>query len=483
MIHVEGLSVRYGSVLALEDISFELGAGECLLVAGPSGCGKSTLGRVLSGLIPGSIPAQVRGKVCIADMDVLHQPLPQVSRQVGMVFQNPSSQLFHLRVEDEVAFGPRNLGLPEAEVQQRVNWALEAVGLKGFEDQNPINLSGGQKQRVAIAAALAMRPQVLVLDEPTASLDISGTEHVMAALKELRQRLGLTLVLIEHRLAEAAVLADQALVLDAGRIVAQGGVDQVLGDRDLLQKLGLRRPLEGALPPWENLLTPNHQTKAGIEAVLELQEVSAGYDRRLVIHDINLALYPGEFAALIGENGAGKSTLGLAAAGLIKPARGRVRFIGGKKPRPGLDVSLLFQDTQEQLFTSSVDDEIAFAPRNYRMYDPEQHARILAETDLSTLRARQPTTLSAGQQQRTAQGACLSLKPRLLILDEPTMGQDWGHLERLMAFLVELNRLGMAILLITHDYKLVYRFADRVMLMQEGRIILDGQLRNERRVP
>lgn len=300
MIRVEGLTVHYGSVLALEDVSFELGEGECLLVAGPSGCGKSTLGRVLSGLIPGSIPAQVTGEVHVADIDVFHQPLPQISTRVGMVFQNPSSQLFHLRVEDEVAFGPRNLGLPESEVQQRVKWALEAVGLEGFEDQNPVNLSGGQKQRVAIASALAMRPQVLVLDEPTASLDVSGTEHVMAALKELRQRLGLTLVLIEHRLAEASALADRVLLLNTGRIVAQGRVDEVLGNRNLLRSLGLRYPLKRPWEPWENLLAPNGHGKAGSETILELQDVSAGYGRQLVIHDINLALYPGEFAALVG---------------------------------------------------------------------------------------------------------------------------------------------------------------------------------------
>jgi energy-coupling factor transporter ATP-binding protein EcfA2 len=470
--------VRYGPTLALQKISFEVGDAECLLVTGPSGCGKSTLGRVLAGLIPRAIPAEMEGAVRIAGVDVGRQPLPEVAKRVGMVFQNPASQLFHLRVDDEVAFGPRNLGLPEPEIQQRVAWALEAVGLAGYEDRQPLALSGGQQQRVAIAAALAMQPRVLVLDEPTASLDITGTRHVMTALREVRERFGLTLMVIEHRLTAASRLADRVLVLDKGRIAAQGDVQEVLGDRRLLRELGLRRPTEGKLAPWRDLLIADGQG-CGKDAILELMGVSAGYDRQPAIHDIDLELYPGEFAALVGENGSGKSTLALTAAGLLKPMRGCVRFSGGRKPRPGLDVSLLFQDPQEQLFTGSVDDEIAFAPRNYSRFNPAQHYRTLAEMDLTTLRGRRPTTLSLGQQQRTALGACLSLRPRLVILDEPTMGQDWDHLERLMEFLQELNRRGTAILLITHDYKLVHRYAERVMLMKEGRIILDGHLRHD----
>jgi energy-coupling factor transport system ATP-binding protein len=209
--------------------------------------------------------------------------------------------------------------------------------------------------------------------------------------------------------------------------------------------------------------------------LLSLEGVSAGYNREAVIEAVDLDLHPGDFVALVGDNGAGKSTLGLVAAGLLKPLEGRVRYTNGGTPRPGLDVAMLFQNPVDQLFTDSVDEEVAFGPRNYRRFDPEIQAGILTEADLLDLRARRPQTLSVGQQQRTALGACLGLRPKLLILDEPTLGQDWGHLQRLMNYLKLLNQGGTAIMLISHDYKLVHRYAQRVYLMKDGRIQLAGR--------
>jgi energy-coupling factor transporter ATP-binding protein EcfA2 len=360
-----------------------------------------------------------------------------------------------------------------------VEWAIEAVGLQDLRRQRPSDLSGGQKQRVAIGAALAMQPQVLVLDEPTASLDVPGTQRVVATIQSLRDRYGVTVVLIEHRLAEVYQLADRAIILDEGRIVVDGPARQVLSDRERLNKLGLRRPVEEQLTPWEQLIQPNGAYTGGNRPLIELQQVTAGYNRHPIIQDINLAIYPGEFMALVGNNGAGKTTLALTAAGLVKPYQGKVIFQGGRKPRPGLDISLLFQNPTEQLFTDRVEDEIAFGPQNYGLFNSELHQQVLAETDLISLKDRRPLALSCGQQQRTTLGACLALQPQLLILDEPTLGQDWGHLQRLMDFLVSLNRQGVAVLLITHDFKLVHRYAQRVSLMEAGRITLDGKLVRE----
>jgi energy-coupling factor transporter ATP-binding protein EcfA2 len=188
-----------------------------------------------------------------------------------------------------------------------------------------------------------------------------------------------------------------------------------------------------------------------------------------------LTLNEGEFAALVGDNGSGKTTLALAACGLLRPSRGRVIFAQGRRPQPGLDIALLFQDPLDQLFNPSVEEEVAFAPNNYSRFDQRQHELTLAMTDLLALRQRSPMALSVGQQQRTAMAACLSLAPRLLILDEPTLGQDWRHLEQMMTFLQQLNAAGTTILLITHDYKLVHRYAERVILLEHGRIVLDGQ--------
>ena len=491
MIRLRNLGVRYGREDVLKDVSLDAADGECLLVTGPSGCGKTTLALVLAGLIPRAIPAFVEGEVQVAGLDLFSlgaPPLACLAQKVSLVFQNPSSQLFHLSVEDEVGFGPRNLGLQEEEVWARVEWALEAVGIGDLARRNPAGLSCGQQQRVAIAAALAMRPKLLVLDEPMASLDVTGTNEVISTLAGLKKSLGISIVLIEHRLAEAARLADRVLIMDRGRLVADGAANRILGNRQLLRDLGLRRPTEEPPAPWETLLDADGiSQQAGDLPVLEMRQVSAGYGRdAVVLRDIDLAVHPGEFTALVGDNGSGKTTMARVAAGLIKPFRGEVVFHPESGPkgnwkrvrvRPGRDVALLFQNPADQLFTDSVDEEVAFGPKNYRRFDPETHERVLGESDLSCLRNRSPMALSAGQQQRTALAACLSLLPRLVILDEPTLGQDWGHLQRLMDFLRELNRQGMAILLITHDYKLVHRYAHRVVWMDGGRIVLDGHLR------
>lgn len=476
MIHIQDLSVQYGEVTALQDISLDIASGECVLVTGPSGCGKSTLGKVLCGLIPHAIQARVSGQVRAANLDVLAQSIPVIAQKVGMVFQRPASQLFHLHVEDEVAFGPRNLGLAEEEVSRRVEWALEATGLSIMRKEKPSVLSGGQKQCVAIAAALAMRTKVLVLDEPTASLDVPNTRRVMDTLKALQADYGITIVLIEHRLAEAVQLANRVVVMDKGRIYAEGEPSAVFADRKIRDHLGLRRPTDEASAAWELLIQLNGKHLLPEKPLLRLEAVTAGFNGHAVIHNVDLDLYPGEFAAMVGDNGAGKSTLAMVAAGLLKPQSGRVRFENGTKPRPGQDVALLFQDPQEQLFTDSVDEEVAFGPRNYDCFDPELHERILQEADLLALRSRRPGALSVGQQQRTALASCLGLRPRLLILDEPTLGQDWGHLQRLMNYLQILNQQGTAILLISHDYKLVHHYAQRVILIRDGRIERTGRI-------
>jgi energy-coupling factor transport system ATP-binding protein len=477
MIRARDLSVSYGDFPALSHLNLRIGAGECVLVTGPSGCGKSTLARVTCGLIPHAIPAAMEGDLWVANLEVGQNPIASLAGHIGAVFQNPSSQLFHLRVEDDVAFGPRNLGLSETEVSANVEWALAAVGATSLRGCHPAKLSGGQQQLIVIAAALAMRPSVLVLDEPTAMLDIDGATRVVDTLERLRHELGITILLIEHRLAEVNRIVDRVIVLDKGQIVAEGSTSTVFDDIGLVRELGLRRPVGLPMESWEILLTPNGQSSLSSQPLLELKHVKAGYGPDLILDDVSLTLFSGEFVALVGDNGAGKSTLAQVATGLIKPVAGKVIYDARRRPRLGLDISLLFQDPIDQLFTNSVDDEVAFGPCNYRRFNQENHEQTLSKADLLSLRSRRPLALSAGQQQRTTVAACLALRPRLLILDEPTMGQDWGHLERLMDFLAGLNEQGITILLITHDYKLVHRYASRVIWLENGRIRLDGTIR------
>lgn len=478
MIHLRGLSVQFGTDWVLRDISLHIPAGQCVLITGPSGCGKSTLARTLGGLIPHAVAATMTGRVTIAGYDTQSYKIPELAQHVGVVFQNPATQLFHLRVADEVAFGPRNLGLPEAEVQQRVDWALQAVGIAYLAEQNPAQLSGGQKQCVAIAAVLAMQPTVLVLDEPTASLDVPNTRQVLSVLRLLQQSWGITIVLIEHRLAAVLPQVDRVLLMEAGRVIADGVPQTVLADPNHRRALGLRRPSAAAQATWPQLIVtaepPSKPWCSPSTPLLTLKDVTAGYHRRPIIHDVNLTLYPGDFVALVGDNGAGKSSLAQVAAGLLKPMKGQVCYQGGHRPYPGRDVALLFQNPADQVFTDSVDEEIRFGPENFGRFHLHHHEKVLRETDLTGLRQRCPAALSMGQLQRTALAACLALHPHVIILDEPTLGQDWGHLQQLMAYLQQLSEEGMAVLLITHDYKLVFHYARRVVLMEKGCITMAG---------
>jgi energy-coupling factor transporter ATP-binding protein EcfA2 len=472
VIHAHHLTVRYGSRLALSDISLKVSRGEFLLVSGPSGCGKSTLALCLVGLIPQAVPAHLSGQVMVNRLDTQVHPLSVLARQAGIVFQNPATQLFNATVEEEVAFAPRNLNLPGEEIEARVRRSLASSGIEHLRRRSVRALSGGEQQRVAIAAVLALRPPVLILDEPTANLDWHGVEQITSTLARLHQEQGLTVIVIEHRLAAMAHLATRAVLMDGGRIVADGSPTAVLTDEAQLATLGLRYPR----------LDVGRRVEAGDldrpatsgEPMVTLRQVTAGYDEP-VLSGLDLALYPGQFAALVGDNGAGKSTIARLLAGILRPQRGRVEWHPAlRRLPPGRRVGLLFQNPLHQLVCDRVEDEVAFGPTNYKLND--DLSPLLAAADLMALRHRRLQALSAGQQQRTALAATLALRPRLLILDEPTMGQDWAHLSRLMDYLTHLHHDGQSILLITHDDRLVCRYAQRIMRLADGRVVADGAL-------
>ena len=471
MIHLDHVSVRYGRDIALDDVSLEICAGERVLITGPSGCGKTTLTRCLNGLIPHTIPAGLTGQVLIDGRPTTARTVADLSTTVGIVFQNPATQLFNLTVDEEVAFGPRNLGLDETEVRARAGWALDLTATAGLRGRRVSELSGGEQQRVAIASVLAMRPRVLILDEPTSSLDAHARGELMVTLRSLGETWGMTIIVVEQRLGEVARLAGRTLLMNGGRVVMDGSTAAIFANRDLLRSLGVRRPGDAPLDDWTALLMP--RTVPGGAPVVELAGVEAGYGNRRVLSGLDLALYEGEFAALVGENGAGKSTVARLLAGLIKPARGAIRW-RHKRRVPGRDVGLLFQNPLHQLFCVHVGEEVAFGPENFRMRDGSGVEAAMAAADLVTLRHHAVHALSTGQQQRTALAAVLATRPRLIILDEPTLGQDWRHLSLFMEFLADLNRAGCTILLISHDYKLVHRYAQRVMVLHDGHIAADG---------
>jgi energy-coupling factor transport system ATP-binding protein len=471
-LRLEKLSVRFGDCIALRDVDLTIGSGECVLLAGASGSGKSTLVRCLTRLIPQCIPAQLTGEVILDGRPVGEATVAQLSRQIGVVFQNPRTQLLNVRVEDEVGFGPRNLGLAPEEVERRVTWALAAVGLEHVRDRTTAALSGGERQRLAIAAVLAMGPRVLLLDEPMASLDVDGTSAVIETVRRLNREDGVTVVIVEHRLGPAAAIAGRTVLLDDGAVVADGPTDEVLGRRDLVRRLGLRRPADDAQVDWRELVEPAPPRAAG--PFVSLRGVTAGVGRRPALVDLDLTIHHGDFLAVVGHNGAGKTTLARVLAGLLKPKRGRVAYGAGRRLRAGSGVGMLFQDPTAQLLCDTVEDELWFGLRNLGRRDPAAVDGTLQAVDLADRRTQPVFALSLGQQQRLALGAVLSMAPRLLILDEPTLGQDWGHMGRFMAAVRALNEAGSTVVLITHDYKLVHHHASRIIVLDHGRVVADG---------
>jgi energy-coupling factor transport system ATP-binding protein len=358
-------------------------------------------------------------------------------------------QLFSGTVEEEVAFGPRNLALAPGEVTRRVDYALAAAGCVHLRHRIVRHLSGGEQQRVAIAAVLAMRPAALILDEPTANLDAEGVRLIVGALARLRREFGMTVVVIEHRLEPFVPLADRLVWLADGRVVADG-----LPEEQLARILPVMR-----------CDRPKHPQRGA--PLVSLSKVAAGYNGRKVLRDCSLTLYRGDFAALIGSNGAGKTTVARVLSRLLKPRGGRVIWHTDGAHR---GVGFVQQSALHQLVCDTVGEEVWFGPRNLGRDGRDDLAGMLGQMGLHGLSQRRTQALSVGQQQRTAVAATLSLNPSLLILDEPTVGQDQQHLMRVMDLVSELNQAGQTVLLITHDRLLVQCYARRVWLLRKGAV-------------
>jgi len=512
IVEVKNLSYTYpnASKPALEDISISIDAGEFVLLTGPSGCGKTTFCRALNGLIPKFYNGTLTGSVHIMGLDVAEHSTMELARHIGLIFQNPDNQIFALTVEKDIAFGLENLGIAKTEMKKEIDWAAKTTGIDSLRLRATHELSGGQKQRLTIASVLAMHPSIIVMDEPTSFLDPVGAEHIFDVLDKLNKEYGMTIIIIEHRIDIAAKYVDRIIVFDNGRVRSDGKPGLILAQEDTrLLGVGIPRILTLAkrFDDHETLFSElpltSDQFYEQITVCLKEQEfrgkksqipqdmldlVGEHHHSPLIqvkdlvfdypgdvhaLRGVNLTINHGDYVAIMGENGAGKTTLVKHFNGLLRPKEGQV-FLDGeditKKSVAQLArrVGLVFQNPDDQLFEESVEKEIAFALRNFGMNEDSIEKRVtwaLNLLDLERYRESSPFTLSGGERKRVALASVLAWDPDVLVLDEPTIGQDYGQKERLRHFMAQLRTQGKTVVIVTHDVEFVAESQPNIVLM------------------
>jgi energy-coupling factor transport system ATP-binding protein len=455
---------------ALRGLDLRVEEGERVLLLGASGAGKSTLLLALAGLLDPTGGGESEGTLLVRGKD------PRAARdETGIVFQDPETQLVMARAGDDVAFGLENRCVPTAEIWPRVHAALAAVAFPYPEDHRTDALSGGEKQRLAIAGALALEPRLLLLDEPTANLDEDGATEVREVLRSLAGKDGQTLVLVEHRVADAVPLVDRVVVLEAaGGVIADGQPADVFArERDRLAALGVWVPGRGLAPPARGTQTgPARILAEGTDLAFRYPGAPSW---ALVRADVDVG--GGEAVALSGPNGSGKSTLALLIAGLLRPGLGVARLGADdawRLPARRLvtRVGTVFQDPEHQFVAERVDEELAIGPRRAGRGDLVARrvaAELLERLHLAHLAAANPFTLSGGEQRRLSVATALATAPALLVLDEPTFGQDRRTYAELVALLATHRDTGGGVLFATHDADLVAALADRTVNVRDGR--------------
>jgi energy-coupling factor transport system ATP-binding protein len=442
---LDGISYRYPGAVepSLREVDLTIEPG-LTLVAGSSGGGKSTLLRLLDGLVPQFHGGRVSGRAVVAGLDPLRTPIPRMATRVGLVFQDVETQSVYGSVEREVAFGLENLGLPRAEMHDRVDEALAELGIEDLRERRLSTLSGGERQRVQLASVLALRPQLVALDEPTSQLDPEGADAVLTAcLAAVRG--GRAVVVAEHRLETLLPRADRLLLVEGGRVTAANP-----GARDAASAVAAIRG------------NRKSESVDAADAAWELRNVDAGPVRDAILTGVSLAGGDGEVVALVGPNGSGKTTLLRTLAGLL-PA------LGGSVLRPPGRTAYLPQNPGALLHLPTVRAEVALTVR--RSGVEQSPDDMLAAFGLLTLAGRYPRDLSSGERQRAALAATMAGSPTLVLLDEPTRGMDREARRSLAAAIGAITARGSAVVIATHDAELVADVADRIVELRDGRAV------------
>ena len=511
ILRFEGVSYRYPTLdsWALQEISLAISPDESVLIAGASGSGKSTFCRASIGLIPHFHWGELVGQVWVDGLDTRQHPVYRLFAHAGLVFQNPDAQLFNSTVEAELAYGLESLGLAPGEIEERLSWVKILTGLDPLMEKPPHTLSGGEKQRVALAAILALRPKLLLLDEPFTHLDPEGAEQLRTILRMIRSQ-GMSFIIVEHRLHEIISDIERLIILHKGRVVADGSPRQVLTQdismygfnlpplvkvfrhqgwaetplnaeealehlksKNLLSSYASERALLKKKDPL--FLTPSKNS----DPFAEMDQVRFNYNGLPVLRDVSLKLLRGECIALVGRNGAGKTTLIKQVNGLLKPDHGSVRVFGRKTDETPVaelarHIGFAWQNPNDQLFQTTVREEILTGPRALHAYEPVWCEELFKRFGLENLLSRSPFRLSEGEKKRVSFASALAVQPELVVLDEPTAGQDEPFRQELGVLIREWRAQGRTVLLVTHDLEFAAEHANRWLAMADGRIVADG---------
>lgn len=537
IIEMKDVSFSYGasSQVALDHVSLSVREGEFVGVIGPAGSGRSTLAAVLSGAIPHHFHGQLYGATYVQGLDTCEATLTDISSVVGSVLQDIDAQMVASVVEDEMLFGMENFGVPHDQIEQRLVQTLETVGIADLRHREIATLSGGQKQKVAIAAILAMDPRVLVLDEPTAALDPAATQLVYDTLRRINRERGVTVVVMEQKVAMLSEYCDRVMVMDAGKIVFSGAPHEVFAHGEELRRIGCDSPRvtriynrlvadgvvstgspclnvseaeqliaralggretaaagsakaavvsEAALPASSPHAPAPRPKAEGAKPAVSFEDVCFSYPGGgPSVQNLELAVYPGELVGVVGQNGAGKTTLTKLLNGLLKPSSGVVTVAGldtreAPVSRIAAHVSTLFQNPDRQICRDTVLDEVAFGL--VLTSTPQEEARERAQRVIERfgLPAEEaPFSLSRGQRQKIALASVVVMEPEVIVLDEPTSGLDYRECMTVMETVSEMAERGSAVIMVCHDMEVVSDFAERLVVMAQGRILGRGPTR------
>lgn len=511
VIYCEQFGFQYDSQKepTLKNIHLSIKQGETVLILGPSGSGKSTLGHLINGLAPNAYKGTVTGRMEVAGHPVGQTDIFTLSNEVGTVLQDTDGQFLGLTVAEDIAFALENLAVDGTTMHQKVQYWAEKVRLNQLLAHRPQDLSGGQKQRVSMAGVMIGETPILLFDEPLANLDPKTGKEAMELIEELKNELSATVVIIEHRLEDVLhCKVDRILVMQEGQIISDSTPQKLLTS-DTLAQMGIREPLYISAMRYAGLDLANFHpidSLANLDLViqkekfqnwqkaqgqkilsqqtnplLELDHVSCGYDQKLILKNLSMSIHQGEMVAIVGENGAGKSTLIKLICGFIPLQNGRMQFKGNDLTKDSIKeradkIGYVMQNPNQMISQNIVFDEVALGLK-LRGMDQETIQQkvheVLKICGLFPFRNWPIQALSYGQKKRVTIASMLALEPEILILDEPTAGQDLAHYTQMMDFLEQLNRQGVTIILVTHDMHLMLEYTTRALVMVNGQVIAD----------